>query len=61
MPCITVVPMWNPMACSFSFALGSAILDECKFKIILGPPFPNAGKFGKLNNVGKVVRGRPPY
>ncbi len=47
------------MACSFSFALGSSILNECKFKIILGPPFPNSREFGKFNNVGKVVCGRP--
>jgi hypothetical protein len=28
MPCIVMVLMQNPMAHSFSFALGSSILDE---------------------------------
>ncbi len=57
--CTFVVPVQNPMAHSFSFALGSSILNECESQIILRPPFLNAWKCGKVKNVGRVAHGRP--
>jgi hypothetical protein len=59
MPCIIAVLVQNPMARSFSFALGSSILDECEFEIIHGPPFLNAQECEKFKNVGKATHGRP--
>ncbi len=59
MPYTAMVPMWNPMAHSLSSTLSFSILDEWESQIILGPPFLNARKCGKLNNVGRAIIGRP--
>jgi hypothetical protein len=42
LPYTIVVQMWNPMACSFSYALGSSLLDEWESQIIHEPPSLNA-------------------
>jgi hypothetical protein len=47
------------MAHSLSSTLGSSIVDEWESQIIPRPPFLNAQKCGKLNNVGKDVHGKP--
>jgi hypothetical protein len=52
---IVVVPMWKPMAHSFSFTLDSSILDELKSQTLLRPPFWNVWKCKKLGNVNKIV------
>jgi hypothetical protein len=54
-----VMLVWNPVAHSFSSALGSSILDEWESKIIRGSPFLNAWECEKLKNVGKATHGRP--
>jgi len=59
MPCTIVVLVQNPMVYSLSSTLGSSILDEWESQIKPRPPFLNAQKCGKLNNVGRVVNGKP--
>lgn len=49
------MPMWKPMAHSFSFTLDSSILDELKSQTLLRPPFWNVWKCKKLGNVNKIV------
>jgi hypothetical protein len=58
MPYIDVVLVWNPMARSFSFVVGSSMLDEWESQIFFGPP-SLALECGKLNNVGRATHGRP--
>ncbi len=58
-PHTTVVHVWNPMTHFHSSALGSSILDELVFQIMLGLPFQNAWKWENFKIVRNVAQGSP--
>jgi len=55
---IIVVLVQKPMAQGLLILVGSSTVEELKSQIVLGLPFLNAWKHGKLKNVGKATHGR---